>query len=67
MKTFVIAQAIVKYKGKYLIGKRSKGKEFSPNIYEFISGFIEEKESAEDAILREVKLPIVAELRGITS
>src|SRR3989339_850112 len=55
MKTYTIASAIIKYKDKYLIGKRAANKKFYPNIWELISGFIEEKEPAEETILREIK------------
>lgn len=47
--------ALVKYKNKYLIGKRSSEKKFAPDTWEFISGFVEEKETAEDNILKELK------------
>jgi len=55
MKTYTIATALVEYKGKYLIAKRSLKKKFSPGQWEFISGFVEEKESAEETILRELR------------
>jgi len=55
MKTYTIATALIKFQDKYLIAKRSQNKEFSPNKWEFISGFIEEKESAEETILRELQ------------
>ena len=55
MKTYTIAVSLVKYKDKYLIGKRSPNKRFDPNVWEFLSGFVEEKESAEETILKELK------------
>lgn|SRR3989338_10145579 len=55
MKTLVIVTALIKYKDKYLIAKRAPEKRFSPNQWEFISGFIEEKEPAEETIIREIK------------
>jgi 8-oxo-dGTP pyrophosphatase MutT (NUDIX family) len=55
MRTLVIATALVKYDDKYLIAKRSSEKKFSPNEWEFISGFCEEKEQVEETILREIK------------
>ncbi len=55
MKTYVITTALVIYNNKYLIAKRSLNKQFSPNKWEFISGFIEEKESAEETILKELE------------
>ena len=54
MKTFAITSGIIKYNDKYLIGKRSKSKKFAPNKWEFISGFIDTSESAEEIILREI-------------
>lgn len=55
MRTFVVTSAIIKNKGKYLIAKRSNTKEFAPGVWEFISGFIEEKTPAEDTVLRELQ------------
>lgn len=55
MKTHVIVSAIIKNEGKYLIGKRSNSKQFSPNEWEFISGFIDTPESAEETMLREIQ------------
>src|SRR3989338_11472965 len=55
MKTFVMVVILVQYLDKYLIAKRSSTKEFSPNEWEFISGFSEEKEPAEETILRELR------------
>ena len=54
MKTYVIAIAVIKYKNKYLIGKRAATKKFAPNKWEFISGFVDTKETAEEIILREL-------------
>ncbi len=55
MKTYAIATALVEYEKTYLIAKRSLKKQFSPSQWEFISGFVEEKESAEETILRELE------------
>jgi len=55
LPTYVIVIAIIKCKEKYLIGKRAAHKQFAPNEWELISGFIDSKESAEDIILREIK------------
>jgi 8-oxo-dGTP pyrophosphatase MutT (NUDIX family) len=55
MKTYVIASAIVKHKNEYLIGRRAKTKRFGAEKWEFISGFIEEKEPVEETILKEVR------------
>lgn len=54
MDTYVITTALVEFNGKFLIAKRASTKKFSPNHWEFISGFIEEKESAEETIVREL-------------
>jgi len=55
MKTYVICAGIVKFGEKILILKRTPKKRFSPNEWEFVSGFIKEHENAEDCVLREVK------------
>lgn len=55
MKTKVITQAVIKFKSKYLLGKRALAKKNAPNQFEFISGFIDTSESAEEIILREIK------------
>ena len=55
MKTYTITVALVNYKNKYLIGKRSSSKKFASNSWEVISGFLEEKKSAEEIILKELK------------
>lgn len=55
MKTRIITTAIVKCKNKYLIAKRATSKKFAPGKWEFISGFIDTNETAEEIILRELK------------
>lgn len=60
METRIIASAILKDKNKYLIAKRASSKKYAPGKWEFISGFIETKESAENIILRELKEEINA-------
>lgn len=57
MNTYVIATALIRYKNRqeYLIGRRASTKKFSPDQWEFISGFMDTKESAEEIILREIK------------
>jgi len=55
MKTYVIASAIIKNNDKFLIAKRASTKKFAPDKWEFISGFIDTKESAEEIILRELQ------------
>ena len=54
MDTYVITTALVEFNGKYLIAKRASTKKFSPSQWEFISGFKEEKEPAENTIVREL-------------
>lgn len=54
MGTHVITLAVIKFKNKFLIGKRAETKEFGANKWEFISGFVDSKETAEEIILREV-------------
>ena len=55
METYVVATALVRFKENYLILKRAPTKRFAPNKWEFLSGFVEEKESAENTILRELE------------
>ena len=55
MDTYVITTALIRYKKKYLIGKRAKSKKFAPGQWEFISGFVDEVGSAEEIILRELQ------------
>ncbi len=54
MKSYVITTAVVRYKDKYLIGKRAISKKFASNKWEFISGFVDTSESVEEIILREL-------------
>ncbi len=54
-KTYVIVAAVVKCQDMYLIGKRASTKKFAANKWEFISGFMDTKETAEEVILRELK------------
>lgn len=55
MEVRIITTAIIRNGSKYLIAKRAKTKRFAPNQWEFISGFIDAPETAEEAILREIK------------
>lgn len=54
MKTRVITMAVIKYKDEYLIAKRASSKEFAPDKWEFISGFVDTNETSEEIILREL-------------
>lgn len=55
MKTRVITSAIIKQNDKFLIVKRALDQEFAPGLWEFVSGFMDEGEVAEDTTLREVQ------------
>ena len=55
MKTFAIVVGTIEYKGKILILHRTTARHYTPNLWEFVSGFLGEREAAEDAVLREVK------------
>ncbi|MGA3150048.1 MAG: NUDIX hydrolase [Candidatus Saccharimonadales bacterium] len=62
-KTYCVASAIIKNSDKYFIAKRADSKKFAPGHWEFISGFIEDHEAAEDTILKELREEINAEGR----
>jgi len=47
--------AVLKFKDEILILKRTSNREHSPNLWEAVSGFVEEGESPEEAALREVR------------
>lgn len=53
-KLYVGMGAALEKDGKYLILKRSDSKDFAPNAWEVVTGRIEEDESPEDGILREI-------------
>jgi 8-oxo-dGTP pyrophosphatase MutT (NUDIX family) len=55
MKTYCIAIAVIWDGNKYFIAKRAKTKKIAPAIWEFVTGFVEDHEAAEDTILREVR------------
>lgn len=55
MKTRVAVVGTVKFDDKILFLKRSRTRSSSPNKWQVVSGYIKEKESAEEAVLREVK------------
>lgn len=61
IKTYIIATAIIGNNGKYLIAKRAATKKFAPNQWEFISGFVDKSETANETILREIKEELGAE------
>ena len=55
MKSYFVVTAVVKYKNKVLILKKSPKDYNYPNKWSFCSGYVKEFESAEDTILREIK------------
>ena len=55
MKTYFSVSAVVKYKDKILILKKSHDDWNYPNKWSFCSGYVKEFESAEDSVLREIK------------
>ncbi len=54
MQTLIIVAGVVQYKNKYLLLKRSP-QNYSGGDWEFVMGFIKEKELAEFAVLRELQ------------
>lgn len=56
MNTRVFACAVIKDQdGKFLILKRADNSNFAPGQWEFVSGFMEEGEAAEETIVRETQ------------
>jgi len=55
MKTYVTVVGVVQHKDKILLLKRTPKRRSSPNKWQTVSGFVNEHESVEDAVLREVK------------
>lgn len=55
LKTYACVIGVVEYGGKILLLKRTSDRHTSPNKWQPPSGYIGEKESAEDGVLREVK------------
>ncbi|MBU1037254.1 NUDIX domain-containing protein [Patescibacteria group bacterium] len=55
MKTYATIIGIVKFQDKILLLKRTSKRTSSPDKWQPVSGFIKEREPAEDAVLREVK------------
>ena len=55
MKTYFAVTAIVKYKNKVLLLKKSPKDYNYPNRWSFCSGYVKEFESAENNVLREIR------------
>jgi 8-oxo-dGTP diphosphatase len=55
MATYVTVIGVVKMDDRILLLKRNIGRRTSPNKWQTPSGFIDKYESAEEAVLREVK------------
>ena len=55
IKTYACVIGIVKFEDKILLLKRASGRHTSPNKWQPPSGYISEREAAEDEVLREVK------------
>ena len=54
-QVYVGMGAVIEKDGKYLVLKRTKDKDFQPEAWETVTGRLEQNESPNDAILREVK------------
>ena len=55
MKIYPVTIGVLQFKDKILLLKRGRNRKYSPNLWEFVSGFLKGGESAEEAILREIK------------
>ena len=55
MNEYKIVVGIVKFKERILIMKIDENRKWSPGLWEGVAGFIEEGETEEKAIIREVK------------
>lgn len=62
MKTYCVATAIIQYGDKYFVAKRANTKKIAPGLWEFVTGFIEDHEAAQETILRELEEEI--DLKG---
>jgi ADP-ribose pyrophosphatase YjhB (NUDIX family) len=54
MKTYCSVHGLVEHQGEYLVLQRAKDRT-DPKSWNCVTGHIKEKESAEDAVLREVR------------
>jgi mutator protein MutT len=54
MKTYCVATAIIQDGEQYFIARRAKTKKIAPDLWEFVTGFVEDHEAAEDTIIREL-------------
>ncbi len=55
IKTYATVIGVVQHRNNILLLRRSFSRSSSPNKWQPVSGYIKEKEAAEDAVLREVK------------
>ena len=53
--TSVIVVGVVQFKDKLLLLKRTPERETSPNKWNFVSGYLEPRETCEEAVIREIK------------
>jgi 8-oxo-dGTP pyrophosphatase MutT (NUDIX family) len=60
MKTYCVATAVIQDGDKYFIAKRASSKKIAPGLWEFVTGFVEDHEAAEDTILRELMEEVAA-------
>lgn len=54
-KTYCVAVAIIIQNRRYFIAKRAMSKKIKPGLWEFVTGFTEDHEAAEDTVLRELQ------------
>lgn len=55
VKTYCVTTALINNGGQFFIAKRATSKKIAPGVWEFITGFVEDHEAAEETILRELK------------
>ncbi|MBR9699521.1 NUDIX hydrolase [Candidatus Woesearchaeota archaeon] len=55
MKTYFVVTGIIRYNNKMLILKKADDDRYFPGHWSFCSGYLDEFESTEDAVLREAK------------
>ena len=65
MKNRLVVVAIIKDKGKILLGQKSPGKEPYPNTWHIPGGGININEKCEEALVREIKEETCLEIKNI--